>query len=75
MIDMTRVTCSDYRALGPQESRVLSAWMSGWYNFRRGSVMVDLGQYADNIAKIRDWCGGNPTVTLMSAIEHVIVNR
>jgi hypothetical protein len=75
MIDMAKVTCSDYRALSPHESKLMSAWMSGWFNHRRGSVVVDLGEYADNIAKITDWCGGNPTITLMSAIEHVIVNK
>jgi hypothetical protein len=41
----------------------------------RGSVLVDLTEYNNNIAKIRDWCGGNPTITLMSAIEQVLLNK
>jgi hypothetical protein len=38
MIDMARVNCADYLAMPPGNSRVLSAWMSGWFNQKRGYV-------------------------------------
>ena len=71
MIDMAKVTCADYLALAPGDAHVMSAWMSGWFNQRRGYVSVDLGNYAENIAKVSEWCTANPTVTLMSAIQRI----
>jgi hypothetical protein len=71
MVDMSKVTCGDYLAMPPGNARVLSAWMSGWFNQKRGYVSVDLGNYAENIAKVSQWCSANPTVTLMSAIQRV----
>jgi hypothetical protein len=32
MINMSLVTCSQYLALPPDQSRIFSAWMSGWFN-------------------------------------------
>ena len=30
LIDLTRVTCADYLAMPPADSKVFSAWLSGW---------------------------------------------
>jgi hypothetical protein len=42
MIDMSRITCSEYFALPPNQARILAAWMSGWFNQKMGYVWVDL---------------------------------
>ena len=45
IIDMARVTCADYLAMTPEQSRVFSAWMSGYFNQKTGYVWIDLGAY------------------------------
>jgi hypothetical protein len=75
MIDMSKVTCADYLGLSPHDSHVMSAWMSGWFNQKRGYVWIDLGDYEGNIAKVQQWCSGNPNATLMSAIQRVVTNK
>jgi HdeA/HdeB family protein len=33
-LDMTQMTCANYLAMSPDQARVFSAWMSGWFNQR-----------------------------------------
>ena len=42
MIDMAKVTCADYPAMPPNQSRTFSAWMSGYFNQKSGCAWVDL---------------------------------
>ncbi|RDJ27859.1 hypothetical protein DWF00_09620 [Bosea caraganae] len=72
MIDMPRITCGDYLKLPARNAQVLSAWMSGWANQKRGYSKVDLSSYPANVAAVRNWCTSNPGVTLMSAIERAL---
>jgi hypothetical protein len=69
MIDMTRVACADYLALPPEGARDLSAWMSGWFNQKKGYVQVDLDAYARNVANVRKWCEFNPKETLIGGLQ------
>jgi len=71
-IDMTRITCADYLAMGPGESQVFSAWMSGWYNQKGGSVSVDLVTFEKNVGKMKDWCRSNPNQIVMGGIQAMI---
>jgi hypothetical protein len=68
-IDMTRVTCAEYLAMSPDQARVFSAWMSGWFNQKLGYVWVDMGDYAKNVASVRQWCATFPRETVMSGLE------
>src|SRR4051812_27817143 len=73
MIDMSRITCADYLAMNAADSAAFSAWMSGWFNQKRGYVFVDLSAYQRNVANLksgalrirlrplwRAWSGGQP---------------
>ena len=51
MINMSLVTCSQYLALPPDQSRIFSAWMSGWFNQKTGYTYINLQAYARNVAK------------------------
>ncbi|MHC6152923.1 HdeA/HdeB family chaperone [Bradyrhizobium elkanii] len=68
-IDMARITCSQYLAMSPGDSSVFSAWMSGWFNQKKGYVFVDLNAYARNVASVKAWCAINPTQTVMAGLE------
>ena len=68
-LDMTRLTCADYLAMPPDQGRVFSAWMSGWFNQKFGYVSVGLGDFARNVASVRQWCTTSPRETIMTALE------
>ena len=68
-IDMARVSCADYLALSAEDSAVVSAWMSGWFNQKTGYVFVDMNAYARNVANVKSWCATNPTQTVMAGLQ------
>src|SRR5262249_28749887 len=71
MIDMAKVTCADYLAMPPNQSRTFSAWMSGYFNQKSGYAWVDLGAYARNIANMKQWCASYPNETVMTGRSFV----
>jgi hypothetical protein len=72
MIDTTRITCSDYLAMPPEDSKVFSAWMSGWFNQKTGSTAVDLERFAQNVANVKSWCQSNPKETVMAGLTRAV---
>jgi hypothetical protein len=69
MFDTARVTCADYLAMSPNDARLFSAFMSGWFNQKTGYVTVDLNQYERNVANVRSWCATNPKETVMAGLQ------
>jgi hypothetical protein len=68
-IDMSKVTCANYLAMTPDQSRTFSAWMSGWFNHRWGYVSVGFNDFARNIASVKQWCTTNPQQSVMAGLE------
>jgi len=69
MIDMAKVTCADYLAMPANQSRIFSAWLSGYFNQKLGYAWVDLGAYARNIANMKQWCASYPSETVMTGLK------
>ncbi len=68
-IDMGTVTCGQYLAMGPDAQRDFSAWMSGWFNQKKGFTAVDLEAYKKNVANVQKWCTTNPKSSVMGALQ------
>jgi HdeA/HdeB family len=69
MINMSLVTCSQYLALPPDQSRIFSAWMSGWFNQKTGYTYINLQAYARNVENVKAWCASNPGELLMTGLQ------
>jgi len=68
-LDMTQVTCANYLAMSPDQARIFSAWMSGWYNQKFGYTTVGIDDFGRNVASVRQWCAGNQQSTIMAALD------
>ena len=68
-LNMSQVTCGNYLAMAPDQSRKFSAWMSGWFNNRWGYVSVGMNDFARNVASVKQWCTTNQRDTVMAALE------
>jgi HdeA/HdeB family len=53
LINMSLVTCSQYLALPPDQSRIFSAWMGGWFNQKTGYTYINLQAYARNVENVK----------------------
>ena len=71
-LDMTQVTCANYLAMPPDQARIFSAWMSGWYNQKFGYTTVGFDDFGRNVSSVRQWCTGNPQATIMAALDRSI---
>jgi HdeA/HdeB family len=69
MINMSLVTCSQYLVLPPEQSRVFSAWMSGWFNQKSGYMYINLQAYERNVQNVKAWCASNPTELVMTGLQ------
>lgn len=69
LIDMNRLTCGQFIAMTPQQARLYSAWMSGWFNQKTGYAWVDLNAYERNFANVRQFCATYPNETVMAALQ------
>ena len=69
IIDMNRLTCAQFLAMSPQQARIYSAWMSGWFNQKTGYAWVDLNAYERNFVNVRQWCATSPGQTVMEGLK------
>jgi hypothetical protein len=74
-VDMALITCADYLAMSPTDDAIFSAWMSGWFNQKKGYVTLDLDVYKRNIANVKAWCLSNPTQSVMASITRVTTSQ
>ena len=74
-VDMARITCAEYLAMSPRDDAIFSAWMSGWFNQKKGYVTLDLDVYKRNISNVKAWCASNPTQSVMASITRVTTSQ
>ena len=73
MINMSLVTCMQYVAMPPDQSRIFSAWMSGWFNQKSGYTYINLQAYERNVANVKAWCAANPNELVMTGLHRAMV--
>lgn len=69
MIDMNRLTCGQFLAMTPEQSRIYAAWMSGFFNQKTGYAWVDLNAYERNLANVKQWCATAPGEPVMTGLQ------
>jgi hypothetical protein len=69
-IDMNNITCGQYLAMQPSQSRSFSAWMSGWFSYQLNKETIDLVTHEKNIANVKAWCQYHPQDTVMSGLKN-----
>lgn len=72
MINMSLVTCMQYVAMPPDQSRIFSAWMSGWFNQKSGYTYINLQAYERNVANVKAWCAANPNELVMTGLHRAM---
>jgi hypothetical protein len=75
MIDMSRVTCAEYLAMPGPQSESFSAWLSGWFNQKKGYAWIDLDAYQRNVSNVKSWCTINPNQTVMAGLQRATAGQ
>ena len=72
MVDVAKITCSQwsgYKITNPQN---IALWLSGYYNGKRDNTVLDTQALTAHVDKLRDFCIVNPDVPVMQAVEKVL---
>jgi hypothetical protein len=68
-IDMSLLTCKEYRAGSAERREMIASWMSGYYSGARGTPTFDFRRLANNREVVGNYCKKRGGETLMSAIQ------
>ncbi len=72
IIDMNAITCGQYLAMSPENSRHFSSWMSGWFSYQTRRTFVDILLHQKNIANLQAWCQWHPQESVMNGLQNAI---
>ena len=64
-IDVAKITCAQIlREQLPPPTHDIVLWLSGYYNGKRNSTIINLQTINDDEEKVRFYCYGNPDTPL-----------
>jgi len=74
LIDTTKITCDQFVHEKVAPSRLLAAWLSGYYNGKQGNSLLDAQNFQANLNKLQDFCYDekNFKIPVMQAAEKVL---
>jgi acid stress chaperone HdeB len=71
-IDVSKITCEQFRGYAITDPNNIALWLSGYYNGQRGNTIVQVQSFKENLEKVKDYCITHPTVTVMQAVEALL---
>ena len=71
-IDVSKITCAQFRGYAITNPNNIALWLSGYYNGQRGNTVIDVQVFKEDLEKVKDYCITNQTVTVMQAVEAVV---
>jgi hypothetical protein len=73
-IDVSKITCDQYVHSKIATPNYIAAWMSGYFNAKRGNTMLDVQTLQEHVSKLERFCyqETNFKVPLMQAIERLL---
>jgi acid stress chaperone HdeB len=74
-IDVAKITCDQLVLFKVAQPHDIAMWLSGYYNGRRNSTVVDIEKLKEYTDSVETYCINNRKVTVMEAVEKVMGPR
>jgi acid stress chaperone HdeB len=74
-IDVAKITCDQLVLFRVAQPHDIAMWLSGYYNGRRNSTVVDVEKLKEYTYGVEKYCINDRTVTVMEAVEKVLGPR
>ena len=71
--DMAELSCADLARTYGNEFAVIDAWLSGYFHGKLNKTVVNPDMVVANTLKVINFCKANPNVTVIKAVEQLIV--
>ena len=71
-VDVAKVTCRQFLIGKISTPRVVAAWLSGYYNGKRGTTIFERGDMTTNVDKLEMYCRKHHDTPVMDAAKAVL---
>ena len=68
-LDISKVTCEQYVLFQVGDPQNTAIWLNGYYNGKRGNMVLDVAQLKANAEKVMRYCEANIKGTVVDAVE------
>ncbi len=71
-VDLSTVTCKRLLEYSKENVSLILMWLDGYYKEDDDDPIVDFDKMADNAKKLGEYCGKNPSHSIITAAEKLI---
>ena len=70
-IDVATISCKQFMGYEIANPNTIALWLSGYYNGQKRNTTINVQNLKGELKKVKDFCIGRPTVSVMQAAEAV----
>jgi acid stress chaperone HdeB len=71
-LDLSTITCKDFVGSSKDNIGLILMWMEGFYTDQNAKPIVDFDKMQSDGRKLGEYCGKNPTHSVITAAEEVV---
>jgi acid stress chaperone HdeB len=72
VLDLYTMTCKQFVESDKDTISMMLTWLDGWYKGDSDEAKIDTDVFIENAKKIGEYCGKNPTTSIVNAAETVL---
>jgi acid stress chaperone HdeB len=72
VLDLYTMTCKQFVESDKDTIGMMLTWLDGWYKGDSDEAKIDTDVFVENAKKIGEYCGKNPTTSIVNAAEAVL---
>jgi acid stress chaperone HdeB len=71
-LDLSTITCKEFVNSSKENIGLILMWMEGFYTEQNAKPIIDFDKMQSDSRKLGEYCGKNPTHSLITAAEEVV---
>ena len=72
VLDLYTMTCKQFVESDKDTITMMLTWLDGWYKRDSDEAKIDTDVFVENAKKIGEYCGKNPTTSIVNAADKVL---
>ena len=72
VLDLYTMTCKQFVESDKDTIAMMLTWLDGWYKGDSDEAKIDTDVFVENAKKIGEYCGKNPTTSIVNAADTVL---
>jgi acid stress chaperone HdeB len=72
VLDLYTMTCRQFVDSDKDTITMVLTWLDGWYKGDSDEATIDTDVFVENAKKFGEFCGKNPTISIVNAAERVL---